>query len=159
MKFREYKSNYLSTKMNQYEQVAIEVNKVIEECKIEECEQGFELVKEMIINNEKLPFHVSLISALKEYFAGVGKWFATFISFSLGLLTTLISEKEDIVITPFFWMLVLVVFLLGYAFDALIEICNIKQDKLHIRILKEMKFNRYKFLIDNYKSKVKDKKV
>lgn len=143
--------------MTQYEQVAMEINKVIKECKIEECEQGFELAKEMIINNEKLPFYISLISALKEYFAGVGKWFATFITFILGLLTTLISEKEDILMTPDFWALVLVVFLVGYAFDALIEVCNIKQDKLHIRILKDMKFDRYKFLIDNYNVKTKDK--
>lgn len=157
MKFREYKDGYLSTKMTQYEQVAMEINKVIKECKMEECEQGFELAKEIIINNEKLPFHVSLISALKEYFAGVGKWFATFITFILGLLTTLISEKEDILMTPDFWALVLVVFLVGYAFDALIEVCNIKQDKLHIRILKDMKFDRYKFLIDNYNVKTKDK--
>ena len=59
--------------------------------------------------------------------------------------------------TPDFWALVLVVFLVGYAFDALIEVCNIKQDKLHIRILKDMKFDRYKFLIDNYNVKTKDK--
>lgn len=157
MKFREYKKDYLLTKMTQYEQVAMEINKVIKECEIEECEQGFELAKEMIINNEKLPFHVSLISALKEYFAGVGKWFATFITFILGLLTTLISEKEDILMTSDFWALVLVVFWVGYAFDALIEVCNIKQDKLHIRILKDMKFDRYKFLIDNYNVKTKDK--
>lgn len=157
MKFREYKDGYLSTKMTQYEQVAMEINKVIKECKMEECEQGFELAKEIIINNEKLPFHVSLISALKEYFAGVGKWLVTFITFILGLLTTLISEKEDILMTPDFWALVLVVFWLGYAFDALIEVCNIKQDKLYIRILKDMKFDRYKFLIDNYNVKTKDK--
>ena len=83
MKFREYKKDYLLTKMTQYEQVAMEINKVIKECKIEECEQGFELAKEMIINNEKLPFYISLISALKEYFAGVGKWFVNVKSFAL----------------------------------------------------------------------------
>lgn len=155
MKFREYKKDYLLTKMTQYEQVAMEINKVIKECKMEECEQGFELAKEMILNNEYLPTLIVLVSVLKEYIVGAGKWFATFITFILGVITALISENVDILMAPDFWKVVLTVFLFGFLFDVLIEIYNTKSEKLHIRILKDMKFDRYKFLLENHKQKIK----
>lgn len=143
MKFRKYSDKYVENKMMQYEVVVSEVDRVLEKVGLENNEASFEIAKDLILNNEEMSIWKAIKLAIKDFFCVLNEWIPIVASFLLGLFTEKISNNP---VNKKYWVVVLLIVMLGYIIHIVLKCISEPMDKLNIRILKNLSYNKYKSL-------------
>ena len=148
LKFREIKTEKLKTQIDIQCEVARKIQENMKEAGIPENIQGFELVKEILISNETSTIILVLEEVMGKFEDCIFKWVVFAITFLLGILATLIAENEKVDLN-----LVIFLLIIGCGIEFCAKLTMQKVENLKIRILKNMTYERYKFLINFDKEK------
>ena len=142
MKFRKCTKEYLDLKKNQYIEVARYISDTMKTAKMEECEGSFELVKQMIINNESLLWYRLIAAALCEQLKSILPWIAVVVA----VMSDVIREEFNLE-TNMLLAVLLVVFFVAISIEAVIKSVSDRTDALNLRILKDMSYEQYEVLV------------
>ena len=125
------------------------IRDTIKDADLSECEAGFELAKEMLINNEEAGLSIILEYLFIEYGSGALRWLQNAITFFLGVFATIIANNSTSEVSGALTRDVIALLLIGWLVEVAGKILKNSVIKLSVRILRSMSFERYKMLIDS----------
>lgn len=149
MKFRELNNDTLSKEVKKQREVANKVKETMENANLGDCQEGFNLTKEILINNERLGICSLLQEVFADYCSGGFKWLGVAVTFFLGIIATLITDNDANVLDNGLVGCVIVLMIIGYVIDIAGKTFEKKVEKLTVRILNDMSYERYRFLVDS----------
>lgn len=151
MEFREFRTDALKKNVEKQCEVAKKVCDTMKNADLKDCSEGFELTKEMLINNERLGVCSVLQEVFYDYCSGGFKWLGFAVTFLLGILATLITDNDANVLSNGIVGYVIALIIMGCVIDIAGKTFEKKVEKMTIRILNDMSYERYRFLIDSQK--------
>lgn len=164
MKFRECTEKYIDLKKLQYYETAKDVEFVMRQAGLQNNNEGFEIAKEMILNNEGCSKKNMALYVLFELLKVVLNFCKECSSFVLAILTAFIINNNNLgFINTKLWIeIFILVFIICFFIvlvNSVFEVNKNKLDILNIRILKNMSFERYQYVLKNFISKKQSKKT
>ena len=144
-KFKMCSEKYIKKKAEQYKEVALEVHDVIRQAKLSEDESGYELAKAWILNNEEKSILKLILMGSCELILYLRGWVPLIVVFVLGILTDKVSS--DFISIKQFWIVSIIIIAVGILIDYAFGHLGEWLDGYYIRILKNMSYKQYKYLI------------
>lgn len=144
-KFKKFTEKYVNLKMSQYLEVAEYISEAMETAHMEDCEESFELIKQMIINNELLSWRM-IPDALRKQLKLFSKWIPILVPALMSVILQFSSAETNVITMEEFWCTYISVFFFGVMLALLIEGFTNKTEDLHLRLLKGMTYGQYCFL-------------
>ncbi len=149
MEFREFKTDFIKKEVEKQYKAAKKVQETMINAELKDCPEGFELTKEMLISNESGGVLWLLQEIFTDYFSGGFKWLGIAVSFMLGIMSTLITDNDKNVLSNGLVGSVIALMIIGYVIDVARKTVEKRVEKLTIRILNAMSYERYRFLLSS----------